>query len=223
MVSNLWIFGKNAVMEAVQNTERIITEKVSIKPIPGFKQKDKSWFDKKFGNESNHQGIAALISEEDLCTIEDAYASSRILILDQITDPHNLGAIIRSAAVFGFKNIIIMNRNSADINAVVYKTASGGMEYVNIIKVNNLSRSIIDLKEHNFWILGLDEKGSRELKDYSFSESTKIALVIGSEGFGIRRLVKDLCDEILYIKPCNTFSTLNASNASCIAMYQLAN
>lgn len=192
---------------------------MSIKKLDGFLTKSPEWFKSKFPNQANHQGIAALIEEFEEYDISDICNAKKILILDQITDIHNLGAIVRSAAVFGFYYIIIMDKNSVDINSTVYKIASGGMEFVKIIKVTNISNAIKILKKNGFWVIGLDEHGNASLKEYETKNSYKIALVIGAEGNGIRRLVKENCDELLYIKPFGKFSTLNASNACSIAMY----
>lgn len=220
MGRTIWIFGKHAVLETIQNKKRKVLEAVSVKHEPGFSVRDKDWFNKKFGTSANHQFIAAQITEDENLSADIAFNSSRVLILDQITDPHNLGAIIRSAAVFGFYYVIVSKKNSADISATVYKTASGAMEYVDIIQVTNISRTISELKENGFWVIGLDERGSASIDAYDTKNANKIALVIGAEGSGIRRLVKENCDELLYIKSNGKFSTLNASNACCVAMYR---
>lgn len=221
-INRIWIFGKHAVLEAARNKSRQVFEKVSFYDLPGFEKRPKEWFVKKFKDNANHQYTAALIEEFEPMEIEEAFRLPRVLILDQITDPHNLGAIIRSAAVFGFMGVIIMGRHSASITPVVYKTASGAMEHVKVITVTNISNAIKELKEAGFWVIGLDEKGTCALQDYKNLGPRPIALVIGAEGAGIRPLVKSSCDELLYIKSYGDFSTLNASNAACAAMYHFS-
>lgn len=220
-ISKIWIFGKHTVDAAIANPARNVLEKVSLYDEPGFKKQGREWFDKKFGTSANHQGFAALIDEAHTLSVEEAAIENRVLVLDQITDPHNFGAIIRSAAVLGFRHIIIMTKNAATLTPTVYKTASGGMEHVGIIQATNLSKALTSLKKLGFWIIGLDERGRTILHEYKPSPSEKIALVVGAEGTGIRRLIKENCDILLRIDANPAFSTLNASNACAIAMYQL--
>jgi len=141
-----------------------------------------------------------------------------VLILDEITDPHNIGAIIRSAVAFGFKNIIVPEKNFPSENAVIAKTSAGMIELVNLIEVGNLNRVLVELKDAGYWIVGL----TGEAKDFvSGVKFDNIVLVVGSEGKGIRDLVKKNCDMLVRIPMAEGVESLNASVAVAIAMYEL--
>ena len=143
-----------------------------------------------------------------------------LLVLDNLTDPHNIGAIIRSAVSFGFKNIIVNERIFPIQSAVIAKTASGMLELVDLIAANNLNSCLADLKQLGYWSVGLDGEAKTYIskaKDYQ-----PIALVLGSEGDGIRRLVKENCDLLVKISINSEVESLNASNAAAIAMYEIS-
>ena len=142
-----------------------------------------------------------------------------IIILDGIEDPHNLGAIIRTAECGGVHGIIIPKRRSAHVTQTVYKSSAGAVEHMSIAKVNNISDTIEELKEKGLWVYGADIDG----QEYYFNTELKgpIALVIGSEGKGISRLVKEKCDFLLKIPMFGHISSLNASNAASILIYEV--
>jgi 23S rRNA (guanosine2251-2'-O)-methyltransferase len=143
-----------------------------------------------------------------------------ILILDSLTDPHNIGAIIRSSVAFGFKNIVVTQRNFPLNSPVIAKTASGMLEIVDLIAAQNLNSFLADLKKAGYWSVGLDGEAKTDIsttKNYS-----PIALVLGSEGEGIRRLVKENCDLLVKININQEVESLNASNAAAITMYELS-
>lgn len=173
-----------------------------------------------------HQGVVAVISEYDYKEIEDmiSLAGERgedpfIVVLDEIEDPHNLGAIIRSAECAGVHGIVIPKRRSASVNSTVYKSSAGAIEHMMVSKVTNISSAIEDLKEKGLWIYGADMEG----EDYHFDTSLKgsIGLVVGNEGKGISRLVKEKCDVLVKIPMKGKISSLNASNAASILMYEV--
>lgn len=174
----------------------------------------------------NHQGVIAVVAAHTYCTLEDilALAQSRgenpfIIICDCIEDPHNLGAIIRTAEATGVHGIIIPKHHSASLNATVAKSASGALEYMNVCKVTNLAATIDWLKERGIWVYGADMNGeSWNRGDYTSST----ALVIGSEGNGIGRLVREKCDGILSLPMCGKINSLNASVAAGVLMYEVA-
>ena len=153
----------------------------------------------------------------DLKNLRDI--NEAIAILDNVTDPHNVGAIIRSAAVFGIKAIIMQNRNSCKISGIVAKTASGGLEHVDIYNVTNLSTAIKELKKYGFWIISLAESGDKYLHELDLKG--KICLILGSEGKGIRRLQLENSDFIAKLPSTKNFSTLNVSNAAAISFYEV--
>ena len=148
----------------------------------------------------------------------DKIKSSRVLLLDHLTDIGNIGNIIRSAAGLGFNTVISEKRNSPEENADLARIAAGGMEFISFIKVTNLQKTIIDLKEQGFWTVGLDSKGNQDIN--IVTGYNKLALVIGAEDKGIRDLVKKRCDVLAYI-PADNIESLNAAAAAAIGMHCL--
>ena len=142
----------------------------------------------------------------------------RIVILDQITDPQNIGAIIRSAAAFGITKLILPANNSTDESASIAKAASGCLELVQVAKVANIKTAIETLKRQGFWIVGLDLEG-KDNNLNSLSEFNKIAIIIGSEAKGMRRLTNESCDFLIKIPISNKVESLNASNAASIIFH----
>ena len=174
---------------------------------------------------SKHQGFAAeisnlgFLSEKDIIPRLKNLTTSRVLILDSIQDPRNLGACLRSALAFEFDAIIINKDGSSPINEYVFKTSVGAILNLNIFYVTNLSRSINILKDIGFWVLGLDGHGEGSIFSEKFSSKT--AVVLGSEGSGIRKLVKENCDHLIKIPISKKVESLNISVAAGIIMYEL--
>ncbi len=144
---------------------------------------------------------------------------SHFILLDQVSDPHNIGAILRSARVFGAHGVIVQEKNAPQLNATMCKIACGAAEDVPYIREVNLSRSLELLQEAGYWCLGLDEWGEKTLRE-AVKGVKKIVLVMGAEGPGLRPLVKKKCDELTRLKTVSDFSSLNVSNASAIALYE---
>jgi 23S rRNA (guanosine2251-2'-O)-methyltransferase len=174
---------------------------------------------------SKHQGFAAeisnlgFLSEKDIIPRLKNLTTSRVLILDSIQDPRNLGACLRSALAFEFDAVIINKDGSSPINEYVFKTSVGAILNLNIFYVTNLSRSINTLKDIGFWVLGLDGHGEGSIFSEKFSSKT--AVVLGSEGSGIRKLVKENCDHLIKIPISNKVESLNISVAAGIIMFEL--
>lgn len=173
----------------------------------------------------NHQGVIAIVSEHEYSTVEDILASAEekgekpfIIILDNITDPHNLGAIIRTAECAGAHGVIIPKRRSVGLTAVVGKTSAGALEYMPVARVTNIARTIEELKEKGIWVACAD-MGGDECFDANLDGA--IALVIGSEGEGVSRLVKEKCDFVVSIPMYGKISSLNASVAGALLMYEV--
>lgn len=173
---------------------------------------------------ASHQGVAATISCAEYVTVEDILEISEkkgtnpfIIICDEIEDPHNLGAIIRTAEAAGADGVIIPKRRSASLNSTVHKTSAGAASWVPVARVSNLAAAIDKLKESGVWIYGTDASGENydgvDLKG-------SIALVIGSEGFGMGRLIKEKCDFLLKLPMNGKITSLNASVAAGIFMYE---
>ena len=174
----------------------------------------------------NHQGVIAVVPPFDYCEVEDILNEAKrknekpfIMILDGIEDPHNLGSIIRTAETAGVHGIIIPKRRACMVNSTVYKVASGAVEHMKIARVNNLTDTINYLKENDIWIYGTE----MEAKQYYYNENLTgaVAIVIGSEGFGMSRLVKENCDVLLKIPMKGTITSLNASVSAGIVMYEV--
>lgn len=230
----VWLYGVHACKAALQNKNRLLFEvcllnEKSLEQIPSdlilldskVKTVDKAWFEKKFGIGAVHQGIAIQVSAllsysfEELAEIEDP--NQLVIILDQVNDPHNVGAIIRSAAAFGTKAIVMTDRNAPDESGVLAKSASGALELVPLIRCSNLAQAIEKLKKIGFWTYGFAESGNASLQKTDFSG--KVALILGAEGKGMRRLTSENCDFLVRLETSQNFSTLNVSNAAAIALY----
>ncbi|OPZ79147.1 MAG: 23S rRNA (guanosine-2'-O-)-methyltransferase RlmB [Alphaproteobacteria bacterium ADurb.Bin438] len=225
--NQFWLFGNHAVCEALNNDNRIkhqllVTKNTELNiKLPKTLRKEivmKEKLDSLLGRDTIHQGIALLVSPLDSLDIEYAYDKKTVLILDQVTDPHNVGAILRSAVAFDIDAVILTDDNSAKESGVLAKSACGALERMPIIRVVNLKRAIEQLKSNDFWCIGFDGDGKRELKDFNFGNKT--AIIMGAEGPGMRRLTKEACDEILRISMSPNMESLNVSNATAIALYE---
>lgn len=180
---------------------------------------------KKLSGGASHQGVAAVGACGEYVTVEDILEVSQkkgtppfIIICDEIEDPHNLGAIIRTAETSGADGVIIPKRRSAGLNATVFKTSAGAASYVPVARVSNLAAAIDKLKENGVWIYGTDADGS----DYSETDLTgSCGLVVGSEGFGISRLIREKCDFMMRLPMLGKINSLNASVAAGIFMYEI--
>jgi 23S rRNA (guanosine2251-2'-O)-methyltransferase len=170
-----------------------------------------------------HQGMLLEVAPLSALSLEDIVDSlegpATVVILDQVTDPHNVGAILRSSAAFGSVALVMPLHHSADINATLAKVASGALEHVPIVLVNNLKQAMDYLKTEGFWCVGLDEAGTQTLSSFSFDERT--ALVLGAEGKGLRRLTAETCDVLVSLPTSPIFQTLNVSNAAAVALYEI--
>lgn len=173
----------------------------------------------------NHQGVVAYAAALSYASLDDIFENAReknhppfIVILDKITDPHNLGSIIRTANCAGAHGIIIPKRGSVGLSEVVAKTSAGAIEYVPVCKVTNIAQTIDALKERGVWVAGAEAGGGSM---YKTDLTGAIALVIGSEGEGISRLVKEKCDFLVEIPMFGDVNSLNASVAAAILMYEI--
>ena len=174
---------------------------------------------------ASHQGVVAVGACGEYVSVEDILAVSQkkgtkpfIIICDEIEDPHNLGAIIRTAETSGADGVIIPKRRSASLNATVFKTSAGAASYVPVARVSNLASCIDQLKENGVWSYGTDASGN----DYTRTDFTgSCALVIGSEGFGISKLIQKKCDFMIKLPMLGKINSLNASVAAGIFMYEV--
>lgn len=230
------IFGKNTVKEAITkkrsirtlyvSQEKLLVElsksdalknvKVIVKP---FKEMDKMVT-------GNHQGIIAEIDDEyhyqslnSVIEKNKNIENVSLIMLDGLEDPHNLGAILRTADATGMNGIIIPKNRSVSLNATVAKVSTGAIEYVDVVQVTNLVQTIKELKKNGYWIIGLEMEGSIDYKQQDYLG--KKVIIIGSEGRGISRLVKEECDFMINIPMIGHVTSLNASVSASIIFYEI--
>lgn len=232
------VYGKNAVREALSGDtpiEKLLIEKGNFDKslneiIRLAKQKGVlvSFVDKRALTEKagcpNHQGTVLIKGEFEYSSVEDMLSLAKskgekvlLIILDGITDPHNLGAILRSAECFGAHGVVISKHRSAVVNGTVIKTSAGAAEHIMVAKVTNINDTIRELKESGVWVYATDFDGDAPS---NVDLSGNIAIVIGSEGEGIKRLTKELCDGTLTIPQFGKVNSLNASVATGITLYE---
>lgn len=232
------IIGRNPLMEALKNDREIekilvgkgaegsVTKIVAMakdKGIPLY-QSDKQTLDR-IACGRPHQGVIAYASAYSYSTMEDVYAKAAakdevpfVIILDNLEDPHNLGAIMRTAECAGAHGVIIPKRRSCGLTEVVAKSSAGAIEYMPCVKVSNIGQTIDQLKEEGFWVAACDMGGTTYYKQ---DLTGKLAIVIGSEGFGISQLVRKKCDFVVSMPMVGEITSLNASNAAAVLMYEV--
>lgn len=239
-MEDLYVIGRNPVLELLKTEKQIDKIYVLkgdlkgsiIKIIGAAKDKniiiqevDKIKLDE-MSKGGVHQGVAALVTGFEYSSIEDIFDRAKelkedpfIVILDEIEDPHNLGAIIRTCECAGVHGVIIPRRRSAGVNQTVYKSSAGAINHVLVSQVTNISDTIERLKDKGLWIYGADIDGEK----YYYQESLtgSIGLVIGNEGKGITRLVKEKCDVLVKIPMFGELSSLNASTSAAILIYEV--
>ena len=234
----MYIYGRNPVKEAYRagkTIEKLFILKGEFDPTLSTIRKlakeqrtvvslvDRANLDK-LANGGNHQGVVAAVTDFEYCDIDDIFALANqkgeplfVVILDGITDPHNLGAIIRSAECFGVHGIIIPKHRSVSVNDTVVKVACGATEHMLIAKVTNINDAIRELKEKNVWVYATDFDGDAPK---TVNLNGDIAIIIGSEGEGIHHLTKELSDATLTIPQYGKVNSLNASVAAGIILYE---
>lgn len=176
------------------------------------------------GDGSVHQGIAARVEPLADLALEDileaAGPQAVLMVLDQVTDPHNLGAVLRSAAAFGADAVVVQDRHTPQVTAVVAKTASGALDVTPLIRVTNLTRALRAVQQFGFWCIGLAEEG--EVALHTVDVSGRVALVLGAEGGGLRRLTRETCDTLVHLPTQAPIRSLNVSAAAAIALHHVA-
>lgn len=174
----------------------------------------------------NHQGVAASVAAYRYADIDELFesASSRnedpfFLILDELEDPHNLGSILRTADATGVHGVIIPKRRAVGLTSVVAKTSTGAIEHIPVVRVTNLAQTVDDLKKRGVWIAGTDAKGSADYRQ--MDAKLPLAVIIGSEGKGMSRLLKEKCDFLYHMPMVGKVTSLNASVAAALLMYEV--
>lgn len=228
---NVWLYGRHAVLAALQNAERnlvslAMTENASIwlaeqAKVPGIAELMKPQaIDKLLPTGAVHQGIAARMSDlprrrlKDVCS---AKSQRPVVILDQVTDPQNIGAIIRVAAGFSAQAVIVQERRTPPLAGALAKAAAGTLETLPVVQAVNISRSIEALQEMGFAAAGLAGEGATPLPQYM--EERPLALVLGAEGKGLREGVREHCDALVSIPLAENVESLNVATAAAVALY----
>ncbi len=210
---------------SVENNNREIEELLDLARAKNVKTVvlEKKEFDRKFN--FKNQGIVANIPDFRYCEVDDILLTAErrqekpfLVILDGITDPHNLGAIIRTCECAGVHGVIIPENRACEVNETVYRTSAGAVIHMKVAMVTNITRTIKELQQKGVWVYAL-EAGNKKIYEADFSYPT--ALVVGSEGKGVSRLVKESVDEILSLDMFGHVNSLNASNASAISVYEV--
>ena len=238
-MSNDLIMGRNTVLEALRSERDIhkiwIAEgatKGQIQQVIAVAKENKVMIQvvpkKKLDQmvEGNHQGVIAQVAAYQYAELDDIFRKAEkkqedpfILLLDELEDPHNLGSILRTADASGVHGIIIPKRRSVGLTATVAKSSTGAIEHVPVVRVTNLSRTIEELKERGVWIAGTDAKGSQDYR--RMDGSMPLGIVIGSEGRGMSRIIKEKCDFLFHLPMVGHVTSLNASVAASLLMYEV--
>lgn len=238
-MSEEYIIGRNPVMEALRSERDINkiwisegSQKGSMLPLIGIAKEKKVFVQivpkKKIDQmvEGIHQGVVAQVAAYDYVELDDLFAKAAerdeapfFMILDEVEDPHNLGSIMRTADAVGAHGIIIPKRRAVGLTATVAKASTGAIEYIPVARVTNLSRAVEELKERGVWIVGTDAKGSDDYRN--MDGKMPIGLVIGSEGKGMARLMKEKCDFLISLPMAGKVTSLNASVAAGLLMYEV--
>jgi 23S rRNA (guanosine2251-2'-O)-methyltransferase len=230
----LWLYGIHAAAAALGNPNRRLRRLVLTleaeaalaqrlpQPWPLTPERvERDRIDHLLGRDAVHQGVALLadpLSPPALHTVLEA--SGPVVVLDQVSDPRNVGAILRSAAAFGAAAVITQDRNAPEESGALAKAASGALETVPLLRAVNIARTLIALKAANVWCLGLDAGAPLRLAGSAFA-GRRVALVVGAEGDGLRRLTRETCDELAKLAMPGDMESLNVSAATAIALYEL--
>ncbi len=227
----LWFYGRHAVIAALENpkreVKRLLTTKAGAEMLQSVDCRgltselvEADVIARHAPDNAPHQGVALQVRPLPGVSVTDLQNPKLVMVLDQVTDPHNIGAILRSAAAFGVDALIVHEQNSPQETGTMAKAASGALEIVPLIKVANVAQAMDELKEQGFWFLGMDGKAETSLKDTPSYDKTGV--VMGAEGKGLRRLTAEKCDLLVKLPIKRTIESLNVSNAAAIALYELS-
>lgn len=239
-----WLYGRHAVEAALGNPARRCQRLIALRetaaeaetllrgarakpPRAGVEIVERRALEKLLPNGAVHQGLALAAEPLPAVDFESIVATAAtpgtpqiIVVLDQVTDPHNVGAILRSAAAFGALAVIVPEHGAPSVTGVLAKAASGALEEVPLLRVANLSRALEKLKAADFWSLGLDEQAEQTIG--ALDLPARVALVLGAEGSGLRRLTREHCDFLARLPTRSAMASLNVSNAAAVALYALS-
>ena len=238
----LMLWGVHPVLAALANPERHchrllataetvkahageLDRLIRARKLPSLETVTRAELDQWLPDGAVHQGIAVsadplpAMDIADLVDAAEGRDNAVIMVLDQVTDPHNVGAVLRSAAAFGAIGVVMQDRNAPDETGTLAKSASGALERMPLVKTVNLARSLEEMKKAGFWIAGMAGEAEQTLAQAKLSG--KIALVMGSEGEGLRRLTREHCDYLVKLPQTDLVESLNVSNAAAVALYEL--
>ncbi|MFD1021185.1 23S rRNA (guanosine(2251)-2'-O)-methyltransferase RlmB [Thalassobacillus hwangdonensis] len=238
-MSEEWIIGKNPVLEALRSGRTInkvfVSDQLQHQAFQKIQQTAKQSGvlvqkvpRKKIDQlvDGNHQGVAAAVAAYKYSNLDDLFAKAEergeapfFIILDEVEDPHNLGSVLRTADAVGAHGVIIPKRRAVGLTATVAKTSTGAIEYIPVARVTNLSQTIDELKDRHVWVVGTDASGTEDFRQ--LDGTMPLALVIGSEGKGMSRLVRDKCDWTVQLPMVGNVTSLNASVAASLLMYEV--
>ena len=208
---------------ATENAERRLADAIRARGV-AVQRTTPGELDRLLGTDTVHQGLlleADPLPEPDLDElVQRAAQVGPLVLLDHVTDPHNAGAVLRSAAAFGAAGVVMTRRHSPPLNGVLAKSASGALDLVPVLMVQNLARTMLDLKELGFRLIGLEGTSDARLEDETFSGLS--ALVLGAEGKGLRQLTAETCDQLVSITTGGPLASLNVSNAAAVALHWAA-
>ena len=233
---SVWLYGRHAVLAALANPERRVERVLATRESAERLEAElgrlatraeilaRDELAQRLPAGAVNQGLAALVAPLEEAGLEDLLARcgehALVLALDQVTDPHNVGAILRSAAAFGAAGVLVTERHAPADTGVLAKAASGALELVPLVRAVNLARALDQLKEAGFWRYGLDERG--DVGIMSLDLAGRAAIVLGAEGEGLRRLTAEKCDRLVTIPTDPRLAALNVSNAAAVAAYEWA-
>jgi 23S rRNA (guanosine2251-2'-O)-methyltransferase len=229
-----WLYGRHAVAAALANPARhavrlVVAAGTPEIPVSGGIEPEivaREALEALLPPGAVHQGIALQADPlpdlpiEEVCARAGTRDSALVVVLDQVTDPHNIGAVLRSAAVFGALAVVVQDRHAPPQTGVMAKAASGALESVPLVRVTNLARALETLKSAGFWCVGLDAAAPAALD--ALPPAARRVLVLGAEGPGMRRLTRETCDELARIDGPGPLSSLNVSSAAAVALYALS-
>lgn len=229
-----FLYGKHAAIAALNNPMRkikrvVVTKNTSdelgektFSRIKNIQFADAKKIADMLPREAVHQGVAVECESLLQPSLQEYLLENNtnpVVILDQVSDPHNVGAILRSAAAFDVGAVIVTDRNAPDESGVMAKAASGALEVVPFITIGNLAQAIDILKKNDYWIYGLDGEAKKLISEIKFDRKT--AMILGAEGRGLRRLTAERCDMLVRLPISDKMESLNVSNAAAVAMYEL--
>lgn len=229
-----WLYGYHAIAEAIKNPDRKMERLLATaaaaerlrRDCPAARPEiaDRAAIEAVLPAGAVHQGLALLAAALPGRAIEEVLPppgeDALIVMLDQVTDPQNVGAILRSSAAFGVRAVLVPRRHAPPVTGALAKAASGALEHVPLVEVGNLDRALQTLKEEGFWCVGLD--GAAEQAIDEPLPGRRLVLVMGAEGPGLRRLTAERCDLLVRLPTQGPIATLNVSNAAAVALYELS-